>query len=641
MTMMWKDPNEKNPEDSRNPIIFMVLSLLVWLAYDHFVIQPNMERARAAQQAAAAQVAQAEGLAPGAAVAENTKRPRAEVLAETPRVLIENAAVSGSIPLKGGRIDDLVLKRYYKTLDDQENVVLFSPSGSEYPKYAEFGWVAADEGVILPGADTLWRTTGNHDLKPGSPVTLEWSNGQGLTFERTYEIDDNYMFTVTQRVRNGGGKNVVLYPYALTAEQDLPEDYSAAGRVAHMGPLGYIGGELYEHPYMKMAKKPQEELKSSTGWIGISEKYWFTGLIPEQQQVKTFRFLYTPPAGENGRHKFQADIVGAGTDIAPGQSAETTTHLFAGAKELKLLNRYGSDLPVQHFDLAVDFGLYYFLTVPFYYILETMGKWTGNFGIAIIILTVMVRLLVFPLANKSYRSFAKLKQVAPQMKELREKYGADKEKLQAELVKLYEKEKVNPLSGCLPILVQIPIFFALYKVLSISIEMRHAPFFGWIHDLSAADPTTVFNLFGLIPWHPPAVLMIGVWPCLMLVGMLLQRQMNPPPQDPTQAMMINYMPFFMTYIMSGFASGLVIYWTFSNLLSIVQQYVIMRSMGVPVHFLSRPKDEKKMADMVAAGPAVHPGLEVVEEEVEEALFGKENEPQPVSAPRRKKGKNKG
>ena len=637
--MMWQDPNDKNPDDTRNLIIFMVLSLLMWLTYDHFVLRPNLERTRAAQEAAL-QTAQQESPGLDSASAEVSKRPRQEVIADVPRVKIENGALAGSLSLKGGRIDDLLLKRYFKTIEDKEDVVLFSPSGSEYPKYVEFGWVAADKSVRLPDSDTLWRVNGNKDLNPGHPVTLAWDNGQGLRFERTYEIDDNYMFTVTQRVTNASGASAVMYPYALVAEHGLPEDFDAAGRIAHMGPIGYIGGELHEHGYLKMPKKPLQELKSATGWAGLSEKYWFTGLIPEQQQIKTFRFLYTPPAGEGGQQKFQADIVGAGTQVDPGATIETKTRLFAGAKELGLLNQYGRDLAVQHFDLAIDFGLYYFMTVPFYYILETLGRWSGNFGIGIILLTVMVRLCVFPLANKSYRSFAKLKQVAPQMKELRDKYGSDKEKLQAELVKLYEKEKVNPLSGCFPILVQIPIFFALYKVLSISIEMRHAPFFGWIHDLSAKDPTSIFTLFGLIPWNPPTVLMIGAWPCLMLVTMLIQRKMNPPPQDPTQAMMVNYMPFFMTYIMAKFAAGLVIYWTFSSVLSILQQYVIMRSMGVPVHLFSRDKDEKKMAEIVAAGPSVHPGLEVVEETVEEALFG-EGEKKEVSAPKRKKGKKKG
>ena len=639
MTMMWQDPNDKSPEDTRNLIIFMALSLVLWLAYDHFFLRPNLERARAVQEAVA-QIAQQQNPGLDSASAELSKRPRLEVIAESPRLKIENGALAGSLSLKGGRIDDLLLKRYYKTIEDKENVVLLSPSGSEYPKYAEFGWVAAAKDTRLPDNDTLWRVEGNRDLRPGHPVTLAWDNGQGLRFERIYEIDDNYMFTVTQRVHNYGGQSAVIYPFALVAEHDLPEDFDVSSYIAHAGPLGYVGGELHEHEYGKMYKKPLQELKSATGWAGISEKYWFTGLIPEQQQVKTFRFIYTPPVGEGGRQKFQADVVGAGVQVEQGSSAESKIHLFAGAKEMGLLNQYGGALAVAHFDLAIDFGLYYFMTVPFYYVLEVLGRWSGNFGIGIILLTVMVRLCVFPLANKSYRSFAKLKQVAPQMKDLRDKYGNDKEKLQAELVKLYEKEKVNPLSGCLPILIQIPIFFALYKVLSVSIEMRHAPFFGWIHDLSAYDPTSLFNAFGLIPWDPPSMMIIGAWPCLMLLTMLVQRQMNPPPQDPMQAMLINWMPFFMTYVMAKFAAGLVIYWTFSSALSVLQQYVIMRSMGVPVYLFTRDKAEKDMAAAVAAGPAVHPGLEVVEEQVEEALFG-EGEKKEISAPKRKKGKKKG
>lgn len=639
---MWHDPNEKNPQDTRNLIIFAVVSLLMWLAYDHYILKPNLERARTAQEALL-EAAQKEGPGLDAAAAEQPgKRPRLEVIAESPRINIENPALSGSLPLKGGRIDDLLLKRYYKTMERRENVALFSPSGSEHPKYAEFGWIAMQGDIRLPDAKTLWRAAGDNTLSPGHPVTLSWDNGEGLLFERIVAVDDNYMFTVTQRVTNKANHGVVLYPYALVAEHDLPEDFKAQGSISHLGPLGYIGGELFEHPYLKMAKKPSQEMKSATGWTGISEKYWFAGLIPEQQSVKTFRFLYTPPTDENGRQKFQADVVGGATEVAPGGTVETKVHLFAGAKEVSLLNRYERDLPVEHFDLAVDFGLYYFLTVPFYKTLTFLAGLTGNMGVAIILLTVMIRLCVFPLANKSYRSFAKLKQIAPQMKELRDKFGDDKEKLQQGLVKLYEKEKVNPLSGCFPILVQIPIFFALYKVFSISIEMRHAPFFGWVHDLSAQDPTTLFNLFGLIPWNPPQMLMIGAWPCLMLVTMLIQRQMNPPPQDPFQQTLVNYMPFMMTFVMAKFAAGLVIYWTFSSALSILQQYIIMRSMGVPVYLFMRGKEEKEMAEMVAEGPPVHPGLEVVEDQVEEALFGDNAAEQKViSPPKRKKGKNRG
>lgn len=640
--MLFNDEKEKmHPEDKRNFVIFIVLSLMIWVSFDHFILKPKYEKLQAAREAELAQSAQeSPDLDSSVPEDDGKKYPREEALAWSPRIDIRNDAVSGSIALRGGRIDDLSLLRYSRTLDSSEKFPLLSPARSEHPKYIEFGWVASEGSSKLPDKDSLWQVSAGKTLSPGAPVTLYWDNGQGLRFERTIEIDDNYMMTVTRRVTNNGGSRAVLFPYALVAEQDLPEDFSGV-MIVQEGPMGYIGGELHEHPYVKMPKKPVQELKASTGWTGISEKYWFTGLIPEQQDMKTFRFIYTPPKGKDGRHKYQADYVGSAKSVAPGESAETVTRVFAGAKETGLLAAYEKSLPIHHFDLVVDFGLYYFLTKPFYYVLEFLGRMTGSFGMAIILLTIVVRLAVFPLANTSYKSFARLKQIAPHMKDLRDKFGDDKEKLQAELVKLYEREKVNPMAGCFPILLQIPIFFALYKVLSLAIEMRHAPFFGWVHDLSARDPTSVFNLFGLLAWQPPEFMMIGGWSCIMLVAMLVQKRMNPPPQDPTQAMMINYMPYFITYILSKFAVGLVIYWTLSNILSVAQQYIIMRRMGVEVHLFKRDRTDKEMEEMVTEGPKVHPELEVVEDQVEEALFGEDDGGKTsVSPPKRRRGGKK-
>lgn len=640
--MLFNDEKQKmHPEDKRNFVIFIVLSLIIWVSFDHFILKPKYERLQAAREAEMAQAAQEESPDPGSSVPEDDgkKYPREEALAWSPRIDIRNAAVSGSMALRGGRIDDLILLRYNRTLNSAGKFPLLSPARSEYPKYVEFGWVASETSMKLPDKNSLWRAAAGNALTPDTPVTIHWDNGQGLRFERKIEIDDGYMMTVTQRAINDGDARVVLFPYALVAEQDLPEDFSPA-MIVQQGPMGYIGGELHEHPYVKMAKKPLQELKASTGWTGISEKYWFTGLIPEQQDAKTFRFIYTPPEGKDGRHKYQADYVGSAKSVAPGESVEMVTRVFAGAKETNLLAAYEKSLSIHHFDLVVDFGLYYFLTKPFYYALEFMGRMTGSFGMAIILLTVIVRLAVFPLANTSYKSFARLKQIAPHMKDLRDKFGDDKEKLQAELVKLYEREKVNPMAGCFPILIQIPIFFALYKVLSLAIEMRHAPFFGWVHDLSARDPTSVFNLFGLLAWQPPGSLMIGGWSCIMLVAMLVQKRMNPPPQDPTQAMMINFMPYFITYILSSFAAGLVIYWTLSNILSVGQQYIIMRRMGVEVHLFKRARADKEMDQIVAEGPKIHPELEAAEEQVEDALFGDEGAQAAVSPPKRKRGGKK-
>ncbi len=633
--MLNKDP-EYHPEDIRNLILFMVLSIALWFAFDHFVLGPKKEAMRAAETARQEATVKA--------VENNTlpERPRAQVVGEAQRITFENAQTIGTINLAGGRIDDLKLKNYFRTIEKKENVFVLSPVGSPYPRYGEFGWVAQDKKIRVPDSKAQWRVSGNNKLTPDSPVTLLWNNGQGLTFKKTIAIDENYGFTVTQNVENKSGGTVTLYPFALITEHGLPEEYF--GRwIIHEGPVGYVGEELHERSYKDLEEKPREQFKADKGWIGITEKYWLTALAPGQSEETNYRFAYTSAPTPIDKERYQTDMLGAPRVIAPGKTAETTTHFFAGAKELDLLEMYGKSWNMPHFDLAVDFGIFYFLTRPFFWFINLFYGWVGNFGVAIIMFTFVLRLAVFPLANTSYRSFAKLRKVSPQMYELREKHKDDKQALQHELVKLYQEEKVNPMAGCLPILVQIPIFFALFKVLSNTIEMRHAPFFAHIKDLSAPDPTSLFNLFGLIPWDPPGFLMIGIWPCLMLLTMIFQRQMSPPPQDKMQAMLINSMPYIMTFILAKFAAGLVVYWTFSNLLAVIQQYVIMRSMGVEVHFLSKDKDKEKLEEAVAEGPAVHPEAEMIEEEIEDALFdheGEDDKPKQVSKPKPKKRKKK-
>lgn len=642
--MQMNDQNKQHPEDNRNLIIFIIIALLLWFGYDSYVLKPRIEALQAAQQQQLEQ-AQQDGV-PGIDDTEDltvAKRPREVVLADTKRITIDNGAVMGSLSLKGGRIDDLRLQRYYKTLEKKDHVVVLSPAGADHARYAELGWIPAKTSIRVPDNQTIWRAMSGHDvLAKDQPVTLYWEGPQGVRFEKTFTIDENYMITVTQRVINNGKQSVSLYPYSLVMQHGMAEDYQG-GHLVHEGPTAYLDGELLEHSYKKTLKEPEHVVQASSGWIGLSEKYWFTGLVPAQDGLKKFRFLSVPAQSEQGTEKYQTDIVGSGVTIDPGSHTEVKTHLFAGAKEITLLEEYEETLSIRHFDLAVDFGLYYFMTKPFFHILNFLGGLTGHFGIAIICLTILIRAAVFPLANTSYKSFAKLKKVSPQMKELREKYGDDREKLQAELVKLYEREKVNPAAGCFPILIQIPIFFALYKTLNVTIEMRHAPFFGWIQDLSEPDPTTIFNLFGLLPFNTPDIIpMIGAWPCIMLVAMLIQRRLNPPPQDPTQAMMMNVMPFLFTFILSRFAAGLVIYWTFSNIFSVIQQYIIMRSMGVEVHLFKRTRADKEMEEMVKDGPAVHPELEMVEDEVEDALFGDDDQPvKPISKPKpKKKSKSK-
>lgn len=635
---MQKD--QMHPEDMRNLLLFFVFSIALYFAYDYFVAEPHARAVRAYNEA---QV-QAAALPDAAAAEEAFKiRPRADVIAADTRIPVSSGELKGSISLRGGRIDDLALVNYFETLEKTRNIILLSPRGTDFPRYAEYGWVAAEgQNDVLPGPDTIWQLRGNGVLSPKNPVTLVWDNGQGLVFEREFALDENYMFTVTQRVRNNTGAPVTLHPYGLLSQTGLPPDF-AGTYISHEGPIGYIGDELQEVSYKDMAKEQAISKQAAQGWLGLTEKYWLAALIPSQAEMSTYRFSYQapPPGNELAKPRYQADFTGAAVKVLPGDTAQAASHLFVGAKKVLLLEQYERDLGLPHFDLAVDFGIFYFMTKPFFYALHFFGKLVGNFGIAIIIMTLFVRMAAFPLTNVSYRSFAKMKKVSPQILEIRQKHGDNKQKLQEELIKMYEREGVNPLAGCLPILVQIPIFFAFYKVLFVTIEMRHAPFYGWIKDLSAADPTTVFNLFGLIPWDPPGFLQIGIWPCMMLVAMMIQKKLNPPPQDPIQRDMMNYFPFVITFVLSRFASGLVIYWTISAALSILQQMFIMRSLGVPIHLFGETEEEKKLEEAIAHGPkGVHPLVEMAEEQAEEAITGEPSARKPISPPKPKKKKKK-
>lgn len=629
---MFNQDNKMHPEDQRNLIIFAAISIILFFAYDHFVIKPQVAAEMSARKAQAI----AEQNMPETEREEYTEKPRPEVLAKETRLAIENEEIVGTLRLKGGRIDDLSLKQYFETIEQDENVHVLNPAGSAYARYAELGWVTKDKTIRTPDKDTIWQIKDGSSqvLSQDNPVTLIWDNGQGLSFERTFTLDAHYMLSITQRVINRSGKDVSLAPYALVMQHGLPSDFK--GRVVvQEGPIAVIGDKLEDRTFNKMQKKPRFTQSAAQGWAGITDKYWLTAIIPQQGNQATYRFSHIPSKIQNGKERYQVDITGASQNIASDTSAENTVHIFAGAKEVSLLKEYRENLSIPNFHLAVDFGMFWFLTEPFFMLLHFLYTWVGHFGIALIIFTIAVRAAVFPLANTSFRSFAKMKQVGPQMTELREKYAGDKQKLQEEIVKLYQREKVNPAAGCLPILIQIPIFFALYKVLSISIEMRHQPFFGWIKDMSEPDPTTVFNLFGLIPWSPPDFLMIGAWPCIMLVSMILQRKLSPPPQDELQAKMIAAMPFIMTFVLAQFASGLVIYWTISNLLSVVQQYIIMKRMGVEPHLFSKDKDRKETEEAVKKGPAVHPGLEMIEDEVEEALETVVSPPKPKKSKKKK------
>ena len=454
------------------------------------------------------------------------------------------------------------------------DVALLSPPGAPDTYFVEFGWVPAEEGTEVPGPETVWQASSD-ELRPDQPVTLVWENGDGLRFERVISIDDDYLISVTQRVANSGEEAVTLRPYGLISRWGTPA--TLGFYILHEGPIGVLGGQLEEIDYDDLQEDGAIELPSTGGWLGITDKYWLAALIPDQDRElrATFRHHLA-----DGQDRYQVDYLHPPVTVAPGETVEASERLFAGAKEVELLDRYSEAYGIPLFDRAVDFGWFYFLTKPLFHVLHFFYGLAGNYGVAILLLTLLVKLLFYPLANKSYRAMSKMKKLQPEMMRLREQFGDDKMRMNQELMALYKKEQVNPMSGCLPIIVQIPVFFALYKVLFVSIEMRHAPFFGWIQDLSAPDPTTIFNLFGLIPWDPPSFLMIGIWPLLMGATMLLQTKLNPQPADPMQARIMMLLPLMFIFLFATFPAGLVIYWTWNNVLSITQQWVIMKRMGV-------------------------------------------------------------
>ena len=572
--------------DQRNLILAIALSIAILLGFQYFYEGPRVQQQKqAAQQAAQTEqlVAPTPGV-PGAipgAPAPEAPKDRAALIAEQlaagTRVKIDSPSVHGSVNLIGGRIDDLTLATYHVEANPQSpEVVLLAPAGTQNAYYAEFGWVPEDRSQPVPDANTRW-TASAPTLSPDKPVVLTWDNGKGLVFERTVAVDKDYMFTVTQKVRNTGSTPVRLLPYTLVSRSGTP--HTSGYYILHEGPLGVFDRTLTEENYDDVRKAGTITKETTGGWIGITDKYWLVSLIPDQKEKVAARFVYSAP---NNVDRYQVDTMGQAVEVAPGATIEQTNRLFAGAKRLELLDAYSSALNIPLFDRAIDFGWFWFFTIPFFHALNFLGHLFGNFGIAILVLTVGVKLAFFPLANKSYHAMAKMKKLQPQMVALRERFGDDKVRMNQELMAMYKREKVSPVSGCLPILIQIPVFFALYKVLFVTIEMRHAPFFGWIHDLSAPDPTTIFNLFGLIPWNPPAMLMLGAWPIIMGITMYLQQKLNPAPPDPVQQKVFQFLPIIFTFMLASFPAGLVIYWAWNNLLSVAQQWIIMRQEGVKV-----------------------------------------------------------
>lgn len=563
-------------QENRNLVIAFLLSIGIFWGYSYFFENPKPREIPKGSQISTPNMISSETLPDirpkSEIMAGSLEISREKLIDSRPRLEIKTPYLQGSIDPRGARIDDLKLTRYRTTVDaESPEIILFSPEGTKDFYYADFGWVSPLKNLTLPTSETTWAYEGDL-LTPESPLILKWTNGQGLYFERIISVDDQYLFTITDRVENKSGQTVILNPYGLISRGGaLPlSGYYAL----YEGPLGVLNGSLNEISYEDVRSKKTINYSSLGGWIGITDKYWLSALIPDPSMPLEAHFKAV--GTESPNPLYQTDFLGESVTLEPGNTTTLTHHLFAGAKVVTLLDAYEQTLNVPKLDRAVDFGWFYLITKPLFYILSFINTWTQNFGVSILILTVFVKLLFFPLANKSYKAMGRMKKLQPEIEKLQAHYKDDKIKQNQELMAFYKKHRVNPMAGCLPLLVQIPVFFALYKVLFISIEMRHAPFFGWIHDLSAPDPTTLFNLFGLIPWTPPSFLMVGIWPLIMGLTMVLQQRMSPQPADPTQAKVMMIMPIFFTYLLAQFPVGLVIYWAWSNILTIGQQAFVMK-----------------------------------------------------------------
>lgn len=587
----------------KNYILAIALSLGVIVFWQMYVGKPLQQQAEQQQtapgtttQSGDAGVPQAPGARPGTGVPQVAPGgsavpgaalalPRDAVLEQNARVKIDTPVLSGSINLKGARLDDLRLKEYHETVDDTSpTIVLLSPAGSTGAFFTEQGWVApTGQTLKLPGSETIWSTSGNTTLTPSAPVTLNWDNGEGLLFEQTFSIDDNYMVTVLQDITNNTSAAVNVFPYARVQRIGIPEITGIY--VLHEGLIGVINDELQEWDYSEAQDTgaAAHAAKSTGGWLGITDKYWAATLIPDQKMEFTGSLRHLKI---NNTDAFQADfLLSEPISTAPGAKTTVESRVFAGAKRSYLIDEYQEKLKIHKFNLMIDWGWFYFITQPLFKVLHYINALVGNFGIAILIVTVLLKLLFFPLQNKSYASMSKMKKLAPEMEKIKTRFPDDRAKQQQAMMEMYKNQQVSPLSGCWPILIQIPVFFALYKVIYVTIEMRHAPFFGWLRDLSAPDPTSLFNLFGLLPFTPPQFLMIGVLPILMGITMWIQMRLNPAPPDPIQAQIFNWMPLFFTFLLASFPAGLVLYWTWNNFLSILQQSFIMKKHGVDIDLL--------------------------------------------------------
>jgi len=579
--------------DHNNVFYAVALSVVLLVSWQYFFATSFLGKPAANRTSVAAgmvigprtQAVGTEAAAP-ASVARSRQLSRTEALARSARVTVETPRLRGSIALTGGRIDDLCLVQYRQTIDAKSPAVeLLSPSGSPQPFYAEFGWInAGSADVPLPGAEAQWRQQGSGSLGIGKPVTLVWHNGEGLEFRRTISVDDKYLFSVRDEVANHGEVAVTLAPYALISRHNPPP--TLGYYLLYEGAIGVLGGQgLQEVSYKTLDDKKRISFDLGNAWLGFTDKYWAAVLLPDPAAHLRAGFS---AAALGALKTYQADYLQDAQIVGPGATRSATARLFAGAKEVAVLDGYDKALNLNRLDLAIDWGWFRFLTKPMFTLIDGISRLVGNFGVAILIVTLMLKVAFFPLANKSYAATAKIKALQPQLQQIRGSLGDDKVKQQQAIMELYRKEKINPIAGCLPTLLQIPVFFSLYKVLFVTIEMRQAPFFGWIRDLSAPDPSNVFNLFGLIPYDPVSLpllggfLMVGAWPLLMGFTQWLQMRLAPRSPDPTQAAVLNWMPLIFTFMLAKFSAGLVIYWTWNNSLSVIQQGIVMRRNGVRI-----------------------------------------------------------
>lgn len=593
-----------NPQNNKNLILATSLSVIIMISWTWFYEKPRLEKISLQHQIEQSNQGSKDEKISDKIVEENSNpsipnveklttevaknvnpeekndistsfKTRKEIIEKTidERIKIETKSLHGSINLKGAKFDDLTLAKYFKNPDKKDEVILFSPIESKERYFADFGFASSDSNLETPKPDTVWQAN-NKKLTPKNPVTLSWTNSKNIEFQIKISIDENYLFTIQQKIINNSFENIAVAPFARINR--LLNDQQKAAYILHEGAIGAFNGILSEKTYEDLIKEKSQKFSDkgeSGSWLGITDKYWLSSIIPDRKIAFEGNFFHDY---KNKNNFYNVDFIGQEITIASNEQLNLEHHLFAGAKKVKILDDYSKKLELKLFDRAIDFGWFYFLTKPFFFVIEFLYKIFGNFGLAILGMTVIVKLALFPMANKSYSAIAKLKKIQPKIEALREKYKDDKLALNREMMEFYKREKINPAAGCLPILIQIPVFFALYKVFYVTLDMRHSPFYGWIKDLSAPDPTTILNLFGLLPFEISSSFNLGIWPILMGATMVIQQKLSPPPADPTQAKILKFMPYGLTIVLAAFPAGLVIYWTWSNSLSILQQIYINR-----------------------------------------------------------------